>query len=308
MAPSGICDEGEFICEWVYDWTNSEFLAGASNWLVGKPLEVIAILVGAYLLNRFIRRSIHGLSSRLGDAAVGDSPFLPDGGNDRTKRRLTSISTLLRSATSAIVYSVAAIMILDLLGISVAPLLASAGIAGVAIGFGAQRLVEDVITGLFMLIEDQFGVGDQIDVDMVHGTVEGLTLRSTVLRDADGTLWHIPNSEIRRVANESQLWSRAVVDVGVAYGTPTDHVMSVLARAVSELAADPDWEDNVRNEPEVLGIQELGGDSVNIRVVARVDPGARVRFEREMRKVFMEALDAAELEMPNRQLDVWLRS
>ncbi|MCP4958953.1 MAG: mechanosensitive ion channel family protein, partial [Actinomycetia bacterium] len=83
---------------------------------------------------------------------------------------------------------------------------------------------------------------------------------------------------------------------------------SVLARAVSELAADPDWEDNVRNEPEVLGIQELGGDSVNIRVVARVDPGARVRFEREMRKVLMEALDAAELEMPNRQLDVWLRS
>ena len=307
MASTDVCEEGEVICEQVFEATGSEFAAEAVSWLVGKPLEVAAILVVAFALNRLIRRSIERLSSRLGEAAAKDTTFLSDATSERAERRAASISTLLRSASSAIVYTIAAIMILDLVGVSVAPLLASAGIAGVAIGFGAQRLVEDVITGLFMLIEDQFGVGDRIDVDLVEGTVEGLTLRSTVLRDPDGTLWHIPNSEIRRVANESQLWSRAVVDIGIAYGTPIDRALEVLGRAANALAGDPAWEDRVRSEPEVLGIQELGGDSVNIRVTARVEPGSRRQFERELRKALMEALDRADVEIPNRQLDVWFR-
>ncbi len=303
-----VCEDSGRVCEEVYEWTGNELAATAASWVIGKPLQIVLILVVAYGLNRIVRRWIASLGSSIGSAASGDSDFLSDATSERAEQRTASITTLLRSASSAVIYSVAAIMILDVVGISVTPVLASAGVAGLAIGFGAQRLVEDIITGLFMLIEDQFGVGDRVDVDMVDGTVESLTLRSTVIRDPNGTLWHVPNSEIRRVANESQLWSRAVVDIGVAYGTKVDRAMAILARAAQRLAEEPAWADTVLEPPQVLGIQELGADSVNIRVTTRVEPRDRRQYEREMRQVLMDALEEAEVELPNRQLDIWMRS
>jgi small conductance mechanosensitive channel len=184
---------------------------------------------------------------------------------------------------------------------------ASAGFAGIALGFGAQSLIEDVITGLFMLVEDQFSVGDRIDAGVVNGTVEALTLRSTVVRDPDGTVWHIPNSEIRRVANESQHWSRAKVEVGVAYNTPLSEAIDVLESAASEQAARSEWAEHVLGAPEVVGVQELGADSINIRVQTRVAPEVRRQYERDLRRSVVEALNNASIEMPNRQVDVWAR-
>ncbi|MGI9612142.1 MAG: mechanosensitive ion channel family protein [Acidimicrobiales bacterium] len=303
-----VCEDSGVLCEEVYEWTDSQLLAEAVSWLVGKPLQIVIILVVAYGLNRFVRRWIGKFGARLGSVAAGESEFLAESTSERAEQRAASLTTLLRSASTAIVYTVAVILCLDVVGVSVVPVLASAGVAGLAIGFGAQRLVEDIITGLFMLIEDQFGVGDRIDVDLVDGTVENLTLRSTVIRDADGTLWHVPNSEIRRVANESQLWSRAVVDIGVAYGTETGRAMDLLVEAAIGLTETPKWADDVVEPPEVLGIQELGADAVNLRVTTRVQPEARRQFERELRQVLMDALDSAGVEMPNRQLDVWMRT
>lgn len=305
---NGVCEEGQAVCEQVYEWTGNELAANAATWLLGRPLQIIVIFVVSYAVNRVVRRWIGKLGSKLGSAAAGDSELLAQSTSDRAEQRTASITTLLRSTSSAIIYSVAVIMSLDVVGISIAPVLASAGVAGLAIGFGAQRLVEDVITGLFMLIEDQFGVGDRIDIDTVDGTVESLTLRSTVIRDPNGTLWHVPNSEIRWVANESQLWSRAVIDIGIAYGADTERAMTLLREAAERLVENPDWADAVVEPPEVLGIQELGADSVNLRVTTRVQPGARRQFERGLRQALMSALDAAEVEMPNRQLDIWMRT
>jgi small conductance mechanosensitive channel len=185
--------------------------------------------------------------------------------------------------------------------------IASAGVLGLAVGFGAQSIVEDLFRGVFMMGEDQFGVGDRIDVGSVNGRVERVTLRTTVIRDTSGTLWHVPNSQINWVANEAQLTSRARVEIGVSYTVDIDEAISVLQQAAEELANDADWSDFVTRPPEVSGVEELGDDAVNIGVIVWVEAGDRRKFERALRQKLKEALDAAGIEMPNRQLDVIMR-
>ncbi|MDH3706807.1 MAG: mechanosensitive ion channel family protein, partial [Acidimicrobiia bacterium] len=150
-------------------------------------------------------------------------------------------------------------------------------------------------------------VGDRIDVGRVNGTVERVTLRTVVIRDADGTLWHVPNSEIEAVANENQQSSRATVDIGVSYNTDLARAVEALEAGANELAGSDRWRDRVTDAPEVKGVESLGDDAVSIRVIVWVAAGDRRQFERELRQALKEALDRAELEMPNRQVDVWLR-
>jgi small-conductance mechanosensitive channel len=308
QTPSNICEDDGPFCEAVYDFTGSELLAQIATWLIAKPLVVLLIFAVAMFTNRLIGWLIKRSAKKMGAAASHQSTFVSQQASERAEQRAGSMSTLLRSATSAVVYATATLASLNVLGVSLVPVIASAGIAGVALGFGAQRVVEDVITGILMLLEDQFGVGDRIDVGMVDGTVEQVTVRSTVLRDPDGTLWHIPNSEIRRVANESQLWSRANVDIGIAYGASLKVALSALQNAADELTKHPDWADAIVGEARVLGIQELGADSINMRVVTRVEPASRRGYERELRRCLVEALTEADVEMPNRQVDIWMRS
>jgi small-conductance mechanosensitive channel len=198
-------------------------------------------------------------------------------------------------------------MILEVLGVSLVPLIASAGVLSLAVGFGAQSVVEDLLRGLFMLSEDQFGVGDRIDVGHVNGYVERVTLRTVVVRDSAGTLWHVPNSQIDWVANENQTRSRATVLIGVSYAADLERATSVLDEAARAAGAEPEWHDLVREEPQVQGVHELGDDAVMMRVVVWVDAPERRRFERHLRRRLKEALDRAGIEMPNRQVDVWLR-
>ena len=199
-------------------------------------------------------------------------------------------------------------MILEALGIGVVAVIASAGVLGLAIGFGAQSVVEDLLRGVFMLGEDQFAVGDRIDVGKPStATVERVTLRTAVIRDAHGTIWHIPNSEINWVANENQLRSRAKITIGISYGADLDEAIDVLEQAARAAADEPDWRDLVDGDATGAGRHELGDDAVNIGVIVWVDAGARRRFERHLRRRLKEALDDAGIEMPNRQLDVWIR-
>ena len=307
LQTSEVCENSGFLCREVYEWTNSELAATAVAWLIGKPLGIIIVLAVASVASRAVRKLIRRVAARMGKAAAHDSTFTSSQASDRAEQRAASISALSRSASSAVIYTIAFVVILQILGVSVVPLVASAGFAGIALGFGAQRLVEDVITGLFMLVEDQFGVGDRIDAGMVNGTVEALTIRSTVVRDPDGMLWHLPNSEIRRVANESQHWARAKVDIGVSYNAPLAEAMDVLHTAALEQAERSEWSDDVLGAPEVIGVQELGLDSVNIRVTTRVVPEARRQYERDLRRTLVEAIEDASIEMPNRQVDVWIR-
>ncbi len=182
---------------------------------------------------------------RRAPAAVLDSGSL----SLRSASRARTLGTVLRGIASAVIWTIAVTIILGELGVNLGPLIAGAGIAGVAIGFGAQSLVKDFLAGIFMLVEDQFGVGDVIDAGAATGTVEAITLRTTRLRDVQGTVWHIPNGEIARVGNMSQQWARALLDVEVAWGTDVDTVQLVIQAVADEMWGEAAWRRKMLEPP-----------------------------------------------------------
>jgi small conductance mechanosensitive channel len=190
-------------------------------------------------------------------------------------------------------------------GVDLAPLIAGAGIVGIALGFGAQSLVKDFLSGIFMLLEDQFGVGDVIDCGEASGVVEGVSLRTTRLRDVEGTVWHVPNGQIVRVGNKSQEWSRALLDVQVAYDTDVATAIRVIKEVADEVWHDPDLASSVLEEPEVWGVEVLGPDGITIRVVLKTRPADQWTVLRQLRRRLKVALDAAGVEVPHLQRMVW---
>jgi small-conductance mechanosensitive channel len=205
------------------------------------------------------------------------------------------------------VWTIGVIMAMAAFDVNLGPLIASAGIVGVALGFGAQALVRDFLTGLFMLAEDQFGIGDVIDVGEAEGVVEEISLRTTSLRGIDGTLWHVPNGEIHRVGNMSQDWARALLDVGVAYDADVDRAVEVIRDVGTALAGDPDYDQVVLEPPEILGVQDLAADAVLIRLWVKTLPGEQWGVARELRRRIKHALDDADISIPFPQRTVWLR-
>jgi small conductance mechanosensitive channel len=189
--------------------------------------------------------------------------------------------------------------VLDTLGINLAPLIAGAGIAGIALGFGAQSLVRDFLSGMFMLMEDQFGVGDVVDAGVATGTVEGVSLRTTRLRDIDGVVWHIPNGTILRIGNKSQQWSRAVVDVPVTDQADAGVATDVIREVAEAIWHDPDFASVILAEPSVLGVESLAPGRVVIRVVVRTQPQQQWRVERELRRRIKAAFDSAGIALPS---------
>ena len=216
MAPTqidtGLVDacgnDPAWLCEWVYDTTDNETLAKFSDWLIGTPLTILGITVGAWLLallsRRYLGRAIRGAMMRHDSLAVrqlGRVGLQVPEADPRRQARADSISSVVGSTAAVIIWVIAVITILGELGIDLGPLIAGAGIAGVALGFGAQSIVKDFLAGLFVLIEDQYGIGDTVDLGEASGTVQEISLRTTVLRAQDGTVWHVPNGEVVRVGN-----------------------------------------------------------------------------------------------------------
>jgi small conductance mechanosensitive channel len=217
----------------------------------------------------------------------------------RRLQRAETIGAVVRSIVTITIWSIAVLTILETLGISLGPLIAGAGIIGVALGFGAQSLVRDFLSGMFMLMEDQYGVGDVIDVGVATGTVEGVSLRTTRLRDVDGVVWHVPNGTILRVGNKSQQWSRAVVDVPVTFQADTSAATEVIRGVTEEVWHDPDFSSTIIAEPSVLGVESLEPGRIVIRVVVRTRPQEQWRVERELRKRIKAALDEAGIALPS---------
>jgi small conductance mechanosensitive channel len=209
--------------------------------------------------------------------------------------------------SSAVILSIAFLMILAEWGFNLAPLVAGAGIVGVALGFGAQALVSDFLSGVFMLLEDQYGVGDIIDMDGTEGTVEDVQLRVTRLRSVNGVVWWVRNGEVTRVGNMSQNWSRAVLDVGVAYDSDIARVRELMADEANALYADEQWGTLLLEEPEVWGVESLGNDSIVIRLVLKTLPGEQWRIARELRERIKGRFDAEGVEIPFPQRTVWVR-
>lgn len=214
---------------------------------------------------------------------------------ERRRQRLRALDTILTSAISVVVFTIVALQVLTDMDIDLTPLLASASVAGVAIGFGAQSMVKDYLAGILMLIEDQYGVGDVINIGDVTGTVEAVSLRTTRLRDVGGVVWHIPNGSFSQVGNESQGWARAVIDYPVPYSADLARVRPVLDDAATEMWHDPDWHEVMLEKPEVWGAQEISADDVTMRVVVRTYPLRQWELEREMRFRIKSALDASGL-------------
>ena len=307
-----------FICRRVLDWTDSEVWAEAADKLLATPAEILLILVVAFVANRLVRRAIKRMVAKVAEPEAQDllasirrrapASMIDTGSTSlRASARAQTLGHVLRSIASAVIWTIAGAMVLGELGVNLGPLIAGAGIAGVAIGFGAQSLVKDFLSGIFMLIEDQYGVGDIVDLGEATGTVEAVTLRTTRLRDVQGTVWHVPNGEIMRVGNMSQQWARALLDVDVAYGTDIDEAQAVIKSVADGLWRDPAWKGRVLEEPEVWGIEHLGPDAISIRLVVKTRPAAQFPVMRELRRRLADAFGAEGIEMPFPQRSIWVR-
>lgn len=227
---------------------------------------------------------------------------------NRNHKRVDALSDITNNLIKVVIWLIAIFMILGTLGIELGPLVAGAGIAGIALGFGAQSIVKDFLSGILMLIEDQFGVGDVIDVGEASGVVESLSLRTTRLRSVDGTVWHVPNGEIRRVGNMSQGWSRSVIDIGIAYGSDIDTAVTILGEVASRMSEEDPWAVKFLEKPEVLGVQELGDSSVVIRLWVVTEPATQWDVSRELRRRIKYAFDESGIEIPFPQVTAHLRN
>ncbi|HSK21183.1 MAG TPA: mechanosensitive ion channel family protein [Longimicrobiales bacterium] len=214
------------------------------------------------------------------------------------EQRAQTLASLLDNVALVAIFIVVTLTILDILLDNIAPILASFGILGLAISFGAQSLVKDIISGTFMLMEGQFGIGDVVRVSDVSGAVEKITLRTTVLRDVEGVVHIIPNGEITRVSNLTKSWSRAVLNIGVAYREDVDRVMDVLRDLVREFHADPEWGALLLEEPLVPGVESLGDSAVVIRVSAKTLPLKQWDVARELRRRIKKRFDHEGIEIP----------
>ncbi|HEX4976676.1 MAG TPA: mechanosensitive ion channel domain-containing protein, partial [Nocardioides sp.] len=220
------CAEGDTLCQWMLDQTGNEWLAAASNWLIAKPLQILLLLLVALiarwlvhrLIDRVTKRAAEGLPTPvLKHKPAAEQQHVAAVVASRRVQRASTMGSLLKSIASVVILTIFAITVIAELGFAVGPLIASAGIVGIALGFGAQSLVSDFLSGIFMIFEDQYGVGDVVNLGEASGTVEAVGLRVTRLRDVEGTVWYVRNGEIVRVGNSSQNWARTVVDVPLGH-------------------------------------------------------------------------------------------
>ena len=278
------------------------------QWLVTDGLRILITIVLAALaiavLHRLIDRVVATMTSksarRLAESGRAGRVLASATGlaNERQHQRVETVGSLLRSIVTFVVVTLAVLTIMALVGIPLGPLLASAGVAGVALGIGAQSLVKDFLSGIFMIMEDQYGVGDVIDTGEAIGTVEEVTLRITRLRDANGITWYVRNGEIIRVGNRSQGYSTAIVDMPVSYAESVERVVGIIRDTATAMGQDPDWADKFIEEPQVLGVESIVGMAMTIRTIAQCVPGENFAVQREMRERLKAALDAADVKAP----------
>ncbi|MGO4256673.1 mechanosensitive ion channel family protein [Marmoricola sp. RAF53] len=313
MPPTCVRGRDEsWTCAVVYDWTDNAALAHAAAWVIGKPLTIFWLIVfgvvGRWVLVKVIDRLVDRASAGVLPDRLARGPFGESSGENAVHRRAQRAKTmggLLKSITTGVIAAVVAMMVLAEVGVNIAPLIASAGIIGVALGFGAQSLVKDFLSGIFMIFEDQYGVGDSVTFGDVSGTIEDVSLRVTRLRDVDGTVWYLRNGEILKVGNQSQNWSRTVLDVAVSYKEDVVRVRRLLKEIAHDLWTDESFRDKIIEEPEVWGVQSLGPDSVVVRVTLKTLPQKQWLVAREMRERVKIRFDEEGIAMPMPQRTVW---
>ena len=248
-----------------------------------KLLDVAVIWIGAWLAYQLIKRIARRIIAHVDDHI--EATFTAE------ERRGHTLAGVVRNVGRTLILVVAAVSTLAQF-IAIGPILAAGGIVGLAISFGSQSLVKDVIAGFFILLENQFALGDVIEAAGKSGTVERMTLRVVMLRDMKGVLHVIPNGQITTVSNLTRSWSRAVVEVGIGYATDLDRALAVFRDEVAKLRADPKWTARFEGEPEVIGVEDLTLHAVVIRTMLRTMPGSQWEVAREFRRRIKNRLDA----------------
>ncbi|MFF3684756.1 mechanosensitive ion channel family protein [Streptomyces sp. NPDC002187] len=281
----------------------AEQAAGAAGWVeenwstwLNTGLRIALILVIALVLRMLVRRALTRLIARMNRSAQSVEGTALGGllvNAERRRQRSEAIGSVLRSIASFLILGTAGLMILGAFKIDLAPLLASAGVAGVAIGFGARNLVTDFLSGVFMIMEDQYGVGDSIDAGVASGEVIEVGLRVTKLRGDNGEIWYVRNGEIKRIGNLSQGWATSAVDVTVRSSEDLDQVSAVISEVAEGIAKADPWNEQLWGPVEVLGLTEVLLDSMTLRVAAKTMPGKSLGVERELRWRLKRAFDAA---------------
>ena len=321
---TGSCGDNPGIaCRMAWDVTHSTnaaqlvrvYLAGP----VSEGLRILFVIVVALIVRAAAHRVINKLTERAATATLpvaqvirphrasaaaaasaaavagaGDAPVIvQEDGTERREQRARALGSILRSGVSIVVFGIAVLTILGDLGFDLTPLLLSTTVLGVALGFGAQNLVRDYLAGILMLVEDHYGVGDTINVNDATGTVEAMTLLSTQLRDVNGVVWHIRNGTIESVGNESQGWSRAVIDYPVPYEEDLARIRALMEQAAGSMFRERGWRKLMLEKPEVWGAQELSSKEVTMRIVAKTAPMRQWEVARELRARVKATLDAA---------------
>jgi small-conductance mechanosensitive channel len=325
---TGSCGDSPGIaCRLAWDVTHSAQAAQAVRVYLAGPvtqgLRIVFVIVVALLvrfvacrvINKITERAatatlpaavaIHPVRAHRASAGVSAEVSAPASatasatvevaaaGTERREQRARALGSILRSGVSILVFGIAALTILGDLGVNLTPLLLSTTVLGVALGFGAQNLVRDYLAGILMLVEDHYGVGDTINVKDASGTVEAMTLLTTRLRDVNGVVWHIRNGTIESVGNESQGWSRAVIDYPVPYEEDLDRIRTLMEQAADSLFRERGWHKLMLEQPEVWGAQELSSKEVTMRIVAKTAPMRQWEVARELRARVKAALDEA---------------
>ena len=286
------------------------------DFLLDAPLRIVIIIIGAIVLNMVMRLFIRRFSTAVAKGTVGsekkteNSKFSstvmesqrtgiePTVIRERRAQRAKTVGRMLSSVATIIISVIAILMVLDQLNFNIAPILASAGIVGVALAFGAQELVKDYLSGFFMVIEDQYGIGDTVDLGEAVGEVEDFGLRKTAVRDLTGTLWHVRNGEIMRVGNLSQGWARAVLEIPVNYSTSMDTYREITQTVTAEMAKDTQVASAMLELPEIAGVQSLSAEYRVIRTMIKTKPNLQWMVERAFRAELTNEFDRRGITIP----------
>lgn len=260
-------------------------------WLMTHGVKILFLLVGAFIIHKIARKVI----IKMIQVAIGNNSSISEEDERKRENTLIQIFTL---TLKIVIFTVTTLMVLHEMGIMIGPILAAAGIVGLAVGFGGQYLIRDMITGLFIILENQYRVGDIISFDTVSGTVEAISLRKTTLRDLDGTVHHIPHGEIKLVSNYTKDFSRIKLDLGVAYNSNVDHVKRVIDETGQQMFNDPLWQPFILKAPQFLRVQEFTESAMVLRIVGETMPHSKWDVAGEFRKRIKEAFDRENIEIP----------
>jgi len=276
----------------------SDLIPKLTNWFFAHGIKIIGIVVASYLIVKFGKIFIEKAVRK----AVVSDHFLT---KEAERKREDTLIRIFNAALKVVVWLVAILTILPEVGINVGPLLAGAGIAGVAIGFGAQYMVRDFIAGLFIILENQYRIGDVVCFDGTCGLVEDIDLRKTVLRDLDGIVHNIPNGEIKKASNLSKDFARVNLNVGVSYDSDLEKVIEVVNRVGKELAEDPNWKEFIIKPPQFLRVEDFADSAIIIKILGETQPLKQWDVTGELRKRIKIAFDKEGIEIPFQQIVVW---